>query len=58
MRELHIPPCYLFSRVRWQVKDEHSEEGYANAGDDEVHGVEEGLAAQGHVEGDVWKCIK
>ena len=44
---------YLFSRIRGKVEDEHGEEGYADAGNDEVHRVEEGLASQGHVEGDV-----
>ena len=50
---LRVTLPYLFSRIRGKVEDEHGEEGYADAGNDEVHRVEEGLASQGHVEGDV-----
>ena len=43
----------LFSGVRWQVEDEHREEGDADAGDDQVDRVEQGLATQRHDERDV-----
>ena len=44
---------YLLSRVRRQVEDEYGEERDADAGDDQVHRVEQGLATQSHVERDV-----
>ena len=46
---------YLFSGIRRQVEDEDREEGDADAGDDDVDGVEQRLAPQGQVEDDVLK---
>ncbi len=43
----------LLAAVRGQIEDEDGEEGDAHAGDDEVDGVEEGLAPHRHVERDV-----
>ncbi len=37
---------HLFSRVRWQIEYKEREEGYSDAGDNDVNGVEEGLSSQ------------
>ena len=44
---------HLLPGVGGEVEHEHGEEGDAHAGDDEVHGVEQGLPPHGDVEGDV-----
>ena len=44
---------YLLARVWGKVEHEHSEEGDAHAGDDQVHCVEQSLPPHGDVEGDV-----
>ena len=44
---------HLLPGVGGEVEHEHCEEGDAHAGDDEVHGVEQGLPPHGDVEGDV-----
>lgn len=41
---------YLFSGVRWQIEYENSEEGNANAGDDQIYSVKQSLPSQSHVE--------
>jgi len=43
-----------FAPVWWQVKDNNGEEGDCDARYDEVDGMEESLAADGDVEGDIW----
>ena len=43
----------LLSGVRGKVEDQNSQEGDAHAGNDEVDGVEEGLAAHRNVKRDV-----
>ena len=45
--------AYLLPRVRWKVEHEHGEEGDADAGDDDVDRVEEGLPPQRQVKDDV-----
>ena len=30
---------HLFATVRWQVKSEHGEEGYAHTGNDEIDSI-------------------
>ena len=49
-----IASSYLLPRVRRQVEHQDGEEGDPHARDDEVHCVEQGLAAHGEVEGDIW----
>lgn len=44
---------YLFSRIRGQIEHEHRQKRDAHARDDEIHGVEEGLAPHCDVECDV-----
>lgn len=44
---------YLFTTVRWQVKDEDSEEGDAHAWYNQVDSVEQCFSAHRDVEGDI-----
>ena len=46
-------PSHLFTTIRRQIEDQHSEEADAHAGDDEVNCVEQSLPPHGDVEGDV-----
>ena len=46
---------YLFSRIRWQVKDQDGEESDAYARNDQIDGVEQSLPSHSHVESYVFK---
>ena len=45
---------HLFVAVRGQVEDQDGEQRHNHAGEDQIDGVEERLASERHVEGDIW----
>lgn len=48
-----LASSYLLAGIGWQIKDEDGEECDADARDDEIDGVEQGLSPHGDVERDV-----
>ena len=51
--ELKYFPTDLLPRLGWEVEDQHTEEANQHRGEDQVDRVEESLAADCDVEGDV-----
>jgi hypothetical protein len=46
---------FLFSWIGWQIEHENRQKGDADAGDDDVDGVEQRLSTQRQVEDDILK---
>lgn len=45
--------CHFLTGLRWKIEDQDAEEGDQNRGEDQIHRVEQGLASDYDVEGDV-----